>query len=818
MSLILSWVLFPLVLALIGLGWGAIVERAAGARVDDALVLPLGLAAALVLAGTLTAFAATAPAAVPVVAVGAVIGLPLAWAGRSRLGRWPLFAAFGVLLAYGAPVLLSGQATFAGFVRLDDTATWFNAIDHVMSNSRSVGGEPPSTYALTFSTNIGSTYPIGSFVLLGVARALTGIDVAWVFQPYLACCGAAVALCLYALIKPMVPSAWIRALVVFLAAQSALLYGYSLWGGIKELTAAFLLVLAVALAAEIGGGRPRHPRALLPLAIASGALIQALGVGAAGWVALIFGLVGGAWLLRGRRAKEPWASMASLAWLGGITAAFIVPVWVTLSGFLSTDESLFSSDQSEAARLGNLVHPLSAFQLVGIWPVGDFRLTPPEPVSALLIGLALLTAGSAIWISVRRRQLGLLLYVVVGVGGCGLIYLAGATPWVIGKTLAISAPALLVAALTGAAMLWNRRRAGVLLFAVLACGVLWSTALAYNSVLLAPRARLAELQHIGPLVAGKSPTLLNEYEIYGDNHFLRAGAPVEPAEYRSVLLALRDGTLLTKSAWADLDSFPLSTLEEYRSIVTRRSPAESRPPSNYRLIWRGRYYDLWQRPQKPSTNILEHIPYGESTALPYCGNAQNAAARAECSINPVSTPPCQEIRGLATRASRIDADLVAYQRPAPIVARADQTQWPGTWFYDSRAHSLTANTPGDLVSHIGVTSSQRYELWLGGSFARGFEVGIDGQSIGTVKDELSSIGGYAHVGDVVLSGGVYKIVLTYPDSDLTPGSGDNSFTSLSAIALVPTRPPSRLVTVTPQQAGRLCGHPLDWIEIVSKTP
>ena len=61
-SLILSWVLFPLVLGAIGAGWGVLTERIAGARVNDALILPLGLAAALVVSGTLTAFAATAPA------------------------------------------------------------------------------------------------------------------------------------------------------------------------------------------------------------------------------------------------------------------------------------------------------------------------------------------------------------------------------------------------------------------------------------------------------------------------------------------------------------------------------------------------------------------------------------------------------------------------------------------------------------------------------------------------------------------------------------------------------------------------------------
>ena len=76
---------------------------------------------------------------------------------------------------------------------------------------------------------------------------------------------AAVALCLYALMQPLVASARMRALLAFLAAQSALLYGYSLWGGIKELTAAFLLVLGVALADRVSRDR-RAPERAAPTA------------------------------------------------------------------------------------------------------------------------------------------------------------------------------------------------------------------------------------------------------------------------------------------------------------------------------------------------------------------------------------------------------------------------------------------------------------------------------------------------------------------------------------------------------------------------
>lgn len=302
MSLIVSWVLFPLVLAAVGAGWGVLVERLAGVRVG-VLLVPLGLAAALVLASLLTAWSTIAPAAVPVVGVGAVVGLVIGWPSRRRIAKWPALAALGALLVYGAPVLLSGSATFAGYVRLDDTATWLAMTDQVFLHGRSLAHLPSSTYSLLLAANVTNGYPLGAFMLLGVGHGLTGIDSAWIFQPYLACCGAAVALGLYALSEPLVESPRLRALVAFLAAQPALLYGYSLWGGIKELTAAFLLVLGIALLARLLARRPESPRALLLPAVPAAALIVTLGTGAGAWIvpALLCVLV--AWVARARRSE-----------------------------------------------------------------------------------------------------------------------------------------------------------------------------------------------------------------------------------------------------------------------------------------------------------------------------------------------------------------------------------------------------------------------------------------------------------------------------------------------------------------------------------
>ena len=114
---------------------------------------------------------------------------------------------------------------------------------------------------------------------------------------------------------------------------------------------------------------------------------------------------------------------------------------------------------------------------------------------------------------------------------------------------------------------------------LIAGGVLWSNVLGYHDASIAPVGPLEDLQHIGTLVGGHGPTFVNDFEVYGDRYFLRAGAPVEPAEFRAVFLPLSNGTVLTKSAAADLDSFALPTVAAYPSIVTpswRRSRAGRR--------------------------------------------------------------------------------------------------------------------------------------------------------------------------------------------------------------------------------------------------
>src|SRR3954451_6866605 len=278
-----AWLVFPLVLALVCLGCGLLLEAGAGTRLPQPLVLPAGPGAVVAIAQITTA---TVPRATPpVVVAAAVAGLVLRppWRVTWRALRWPLGAAVAVFALYAAPVVLSGQATFAGYIKLDDTATWFALTDRVMGHGRSLEGLPVSTYYLVLKSYIGTGYPVGSFLPLGVGHQLTGQDIAWLFQPYLAFLAAMVSLSLYWVARTALPSSRIAALAAFAAPLGAITYGYALWGGAKELMAAALVALAAALAAD-AAREARLGRQLLPVATVAAASLSALSAGAAIWL------------------------------------------------------------------------------------------------------------------------------------------------------------------------------------------------------------------------------------------------------------------------------------------------------------------------------------------------------------------------------------------------------------------------------------------------------------------------------------------------------------------------------------------------------
>ena len=193
----------------------------------------------------------------------------------------PVVAAVGTFAAFAAPTVLSGRATFDGYIKLDDTATYFAMTDRVMEHAQP-DRLAPSTYEATLATTVKLGYPTGSLMPVGIGHWLLSYDIAWLFQPYLAFLAAMLALTLYAILERLIYRPVLRAAAAFVAAQPAILYGYSLWGGVKELAGAWLLALIAALAprALLAG---RSARAGIPLAAAVATLVCVLSLPGGAW-------------------------------------------------------------------------------------------------------------------------------------------------------------------------------------------------------------------------------------------------------------------------------------------------------------------------------------------------------------------------------------------------------------------------------------------------------------------------------------------------------------------------------------------------------
>jgi hypothetical protein len=787
-ALLICWVLFPLVLGLLCVGCGLFLEYAAGVRLG-VLLAPAGLAAIVVVAGLATTTEATAKLAVPAVVALAVagLGLSLPWK-RRRLDIWAVVGAVGAFAVYAAPIVLSGRATFAGYIKLDDTATWLAITDRVMQHGRDVSGLAPSSYEATVDAYIGQTgYPVGSVVPLGVARALVGQDAAWVFQPYLAFQAAMLALGSYAVISRLIDSRRVRAVAVFVAAQAALLYAYSLWGAVKELTTAPFLALLAALVVK-ALREPVGTRSLIPLAVAVSATLGVLNVGGGVWLglALVPAL--------GLAARIPArVFLVRAAVFAALTCLLSIPTLLTARAFLGPASHTLTS----GTEFGNLNGPLSPLQFFGIWPVGDFRGRPGDMGPTYFL-IAVLCAA-AVWALVaawRRGAWELLLYVGIAAVGCVILTSFG-SPWVDAKVLATASPAPVLAGMAGAAAVWQggRRVEALVLAAAIAGGVTWSNVLAYHDVWLAPRAQLSELETIGKRFAGQGPTLMTEFQPYGVRHFLRDLDPEGASEFRRRRIPLRNGSLVQSGFSADVDRFQLDALLVYRTLVLLRSPAASRPPSVYRLVWQARFYEVWQRPEQVSSRILEHLPLG----------LENVQAGA--------TPRCNDVLRLGRLAGEHGGFLADVRRSPPTIVQLAQASYPRSWRAGGDPGSFYPS-PGTLDASAVIPKTGRYGIWLGGSFRRSVELWVDGRLVASARHQLNHPDQYTPLGEIGLSAGPHRVVLRYRAANLRPGSGGPAF-ALGPLVLSRETADVPVTYVPAAKARTLCGKNLDWLEAVS---
>lgn len=814
MDLLLAWILFPLVLLLLTGGLGLLIERAAGVRLPGALVVPIGLAALIAVAQLTTYWGATARLTTPLVVLLAIAGGVLAHRAE-RFGRvaveWPpVLAAAGVFLVFGAPVLLSGEATFAGYTVLGDTAIQFVVVDRMMEHGRSLSGLADSSYRAALNGYFGSGYPMGSQVAVGAVRPLSGLDIAWVYQPYLAFIAASLALTLYALMERLVAARWLRAAIAFVAAQPALVVAYSLQGSVKEMATVWLVPLLVATLIPFLSGRG-SPRAAVPFAVASVAAIAAIGPAAAPWLAPV-ALVAVVLAITGRSSwREVFAQAGAYV---AIVLLLSVPTLLELGRFADVSQNVITASE----EFGNLFAPLRPLQAVGIWLTRDYRFAPSSTFAGLdaqtltwvLVGVALASAAIGVaWALARFKDAWLpLLYVAVSL--VALLYvLRIGSPWADGKALMIVSPALLLAAALGpAALLAGRTREGrlgaLLVGGAIAVGVLGSNALAYHGASLAPHDRFEELREIGEQQRDAGPTLYTEFEEFA-KHFLHPAAPTAPNEALPVPLPVGAGG--ARFAYpVDLDAAGPAYADQFETIVMRRSPVASRPPAGWELRSSGRWYDVWER-RDDAPEVLAHLALGGDVSA-------GAAAQ------------CPDVRRLARQARAEGAQLAVASSTRPLAllpTRVDDL--PAHWPADGGVpNSVLTDGQGQISGTVDVPESGRWSVWLGGSFGREMTVEVDGRVVGKIGDELSGPNQYAPIATLELEQGRHEIRITRGGGSPAPGNGSGPSRRLGPLMLLPepdgddadAAAAAQVRTVDPSDWRSLCGdgETFDWVEVV----
>jgi hypothetical protein len=488
--------------------------------------------------------------------------------------------------------------------------------------------------------------------------------------------------------------------------------------------------------------------------------------------------------------------------LTAIVFVLSLPVIGKANAFVSVAQAVLTRQ----ADLGNLVRPLEWWQTLGIWPVGDFRfqLVAHQQLAFALMGVALAAAALGVVWALRRWRVAPLLYIATSL--VALFYLTRTgSPYANGKTLMIASPAVVLAAMLGAAALHDlgRKLEAWGLAAVVAGGVLWTNGLAYHDASLAPSGRLGEMTTIAQRFDRKGPAYYNqadEFSIY----FLRALEPqVQTFGAPQARAGLPGRSFALVKYPFDTNDLALPYIQRFRLLVIGRSPFASRPPANYRRVFRGRYYDVWERTATPT--VLAHLPVGQPTAQYTYPTAQ--AGR---------VPSCREVEGAASRALASHGRIAYVERPKLPVFVPGTGQRPPDWglvFGDKL--SLSPRGPsGSVRGTLPVDSPGRYDVWMEASVDRSFAVWLGGRQVGSVGPrQLGPPAQFLSAGRAVLPRGDVAVRIVRPGNNLAPGDGGTQRT-IGPLVLQPPTDTQTVRYIDPVNVRQLCGHRLDWVEIV----
>src|SRR3954469_7632930 len=429
-----------------------------------------GISALLVICGIavkLPGHAVTAAVAVGIALIGCIVvfGRPRLPAGPLRIGA--IVVVIGAALVVAVPFATSGRVGILGQGLVnDDMASHLLFTEWIGSHA----GPTPDL--------IKDGYPLGPHAIVAATAKVSGASLIEAFAGLTGAIAVLLSLTAYGALSGV--RGWLRVPAAVLASSPYLAAAYLAQGAFKEpLLALALLGFTLALPAlrpqwSQGADSPGYQsdnegdwireehrsstRAAVPLGVIAAGTIYNYSFPGLAWLlgtALVWMLVvalreriAAPSFIAGLRIRDRLRGAKAAIWLGiGIPIIAALPELVRLASF-SSFKAFNPSGTGPTVGFGNLRQPLNPLEAFGVWPSGEFRITPANsttPELAFYLGgaLALTAFAWGLGRALSRRE-SALPSALLAAAVVYLVALAVGTPYTQAKCLAIAAPLIML--------------------------------------------------------------------------------------------------------------------------------------------------------------------------------------------------------------------------------------------------------------------------------------------------------------------------------------------------------------------------------------
>ncbi len=694
---------------------GSAIMAIAGLPRHSAAGPATGISALLVICGIaikLPGHAVTAAVAVGLALIGCfvVFGRTRAPAGAVRTGA--IVAVVGAALVVAIPFATSGRVGILGQGLVnDDMASHLLFTEWISSHA----GPTPDL--------IKDGYPLGPHAIVAATAKVSGASLIEGFAGLTGAIAVLLALTAYGVLSGV--RGWLRVPAAVLAASPYLAAAYLAQGAFKEpLLALALLGFVLALPALRGvwSGAGGSAKAAIPLGVIAAGTIYNYSFPGLAWLlgaAILWMLVialrerdAARGLVAGLRLRERLRSARSALALGiGIPIVAALPEVFRLASF-SSFKAFNPSGTGPTVGFGNLRQPLNPLEVFGVWPSGEFRITPANsttPEIAFYLG-ALLALAAFAWglgRALSRRESALPSALLAAT----LLYLASlalGTPYTQAKALAIAAPLVMVVALRGllsadslpgeerdvpeGAGWWPPRLlrpvAGLavpLLTIAFAAAAAFSTLLPLRQAAVGPDYHLQEMLRMRPIVDGQNVLFLGRdnfvsWELIGSEVY----APItNHYDVEEVHPLYRATDLNAKFDW---DNVPPFVMNHFNWVVTTSAAMQSQAPAGFVPRLRTGDFILWHRDHPVGQRRTLYEPINPGAPLD-CDNPEQA--------------PITRVGGTAT-VFTVQPVIGKVWNPSPALTQTKP------------AHMRLYLTPGRWDLSIQYASTQPLHLTAGG--------------------------------------------------------------------------------------------------------